>query len=121
MNSSMEDNRKKEVAQKVGKRIYNLRKQHNLTREKFAELCDLSAQNVYYLEKGDGLPSCITLIDICNQFHISPSSLLLDSFETEGHILDETLLSDFNKLSPQDRNFVINMLDSMIHLLLEKD
>lgn len=115
----MEDNRKKEVAQKVGKRIYELRKHHNLTREKFAELCDLSAQNVYYLEKGDGLPSCITLIDICNQFHISPSKLLFDPIEKEETILDETLLSNFNQLSAQDKNFVIDMVDSMIHLLLE--
>lgn len=117
----MEDKRKKELAQKVGKRIYELRKEHNLTREKFAELCDLSAQNVYYLEKGDGLPSCITLIDICNQFHISPSKLLIDPTETEGNIFDETLLSNFNQLSSQDKNFVINMVDSMIHLLLEKN
>ena len=117
----MENNRKEEIAQKVGKRIYELRKEHKLTREKFAELCDISAQNVYYLEKGDGLPSCITLIDICNQFHISPSKLLLDSIETEGHIFDETLLTNFNKLSSQDKSFVINMVDSMIHLLLEKN
>lgn len=117
----MEDNRKKDIAQKVGKRIYELRKEHNLTREKFAELCNLSAQNVYYLEKGDGLPSCITLIDICNQFHISPFKLLMDPVETETPILDETLLTDFNKLSSQDKNFVINMIDSMIHLLLEKN
>lgn len=116
----MENNRKKEITKEVGKRIYELRKKHNLTREKFAELCDISAQNVYYLEKGDGLPSCITLIDICNQFHISPSKILLDSIETEEHIFEESILTDFNKLSPEDKNFVINMVDSMIHLLLEK-
>lgn len=117
----MENNKKEEVAQKVGKRIYALRKEHHLTREKFAELCDLSAQNVYYLEKGDGLPSCITLIDICNQFHISPSKLLMEPIETEEKIFDETLLSNFNQLSSQDKSFVINMIDSMIHLLLEKN
>ena len=117
----MGEDRKKEVAQKIGKRIYELRKEHKLTREKFAELCDISAQHVYYLENGDTLPGCLTLIEICNQFHISPSKILLDSVETQGHIFDETLLSDFNKLSAHDKNFVIQMVDSMIHLLLEKN
>lgn len=111
---------KKETSQKIGKRIYKLRKEHNLTREKFAELCDISSQNVYYLENGDTLPSCTTLIDICNQFHISPSKLLFDPVEKEETIFDETLLAEFNKLSSQDRSFVIDMINSMIHLLLEK-
>ena len=115
----MENNAKKELAQKVGNRIYELRKKNNLTREKFAELCDITSQNVYYLEKGDGLPSCITLIDMCNQFHISPSKLLFDPGEKEETIFNETLLTNFNKLSTQDKNFVINMVDSMINLLLE--
>ena len=117
----MSTDRKKEIAQKVGKRIYELRKEHKLTREKFAELCDISSQHVYYLENGDTLPGCLTLIEIFKQFHISPSKLLLDSIETEGHIFDETLLTNFNKLSSQDKSFVINMVDSMIHLLLEKN
>lgn len=117
----MEKNIKKETAQKIGKRIYELRKEQNLTREKFAELCDISSQNVYYLENGDTLPSCATLIDICNQFHISPSKLLFDPIEKEETIFDETLLSNFNQLSAQDKNFVINMVDSMVNLLLEKN
>ncbi len=117
----MEKSIKKETARKIGKRIYELRKEHNLTREKFAELCDISSQNVYYLENGDTLPSCTTLIDICNQFHISPSKLLFDPVEKEETILDETLLSDFNKLSKENKTFAINMINSMIHLLLEKN
>lgn len=117
----MEKSIKKETAQKIGRRIYEIRREHNLTREKFAELCDISSQNVYYLENGDTLPSCATLIDICNQFHISPSKLLFDPIEKEEAIFDETLLSNFNRLSPQDKNFVINMVNSMIHLLLEKN
>ena len=117
----MEKGIKRETAQKIGKRIYKLRKEHNLTREKFAELCDISSQNVYYLENGDTLPSCTTLIDICNQFHISPSKLLFDPIEKEETLFDETLLSNFNQLSSLDKVFVINMIDSMIHLLLEKN
>ncbi len=117
----MENDRKKEVALNIGKKIYAIRKENNLTREKFAEACNISAQHVYYMEKGEFLPGCITLIDICNQFHVSPSEILLDSFELNEQVLKETTLSNFDKLSNCEKHIVVSTLDHMIQLFLQKD
>lgn len=117
----MEDAEKSMIAQKIGKRIYNLRKSQNLSREKFAEMCNLSAQYVYYMEKGDFLPGCITIIDICNSFPITPSELLLDSLEIDFDTFNETIKDDFSKLSSSDKKFVQELTKNTIQLLLEKN
>lgn len=115
----MDQDRKKEISQKIGKKIYALRKEHNLSREKFAELCNISAQHVYYMEKGEFLPGCITLIDICNQFHISPSELLLDTLPKDSYILEENISNSFNQLSNEEKSFIIQMVNTMIDLFLK--
>ena len=62
----MEDKRKETIAQEIGYKIYQLRKQHKLSREKLAEYSNLSPHYIYYLEKGKYLPGCIAIIDLCN-------------------------------------------------------
>ena len=117
----MQEDRKKEIALKIGKKIYSLRKENKLSREKFAEIWDLSSQHVYYMERGDFLPGCITIIDICNNFSITPSQLLTDVIDVDFNLFDETIKQDFNKLSSSDKKFLQNLITSTIILLLNKD
>lgn len=116
----MTEKNKLEVSKKIGNRIYQLRKSKKLSREKFAELCDISSQHVYYMENGDFLPGCITLIDICNRFSISPSQILMDSLDINTDILNESLQQDFLKLTKDDKIFVQELLSSTIKLLINK-
>ena len=117
----MDEKRKTEVSKKIGSRIFELRKSKKLSREKFAELCDISSQHVYYMENGDFLPGCITLIDICNKFSISPSQLLMDSLDINTNILNETLQQDFLKLSKDDRIFIQELVANTMKLLINKN
>lgn len=117
----MQESRKKEIAQQIGKKIYNLRKENKLSREKFAEICNLSSQHVYYIEKGEFLPGCITIIDICNNFSITPSQLLIDSLSVDFNLFDESIKQDFNKLSINNKKFLQNLISSTIKLLLDQD
>lgn len=117
----MENDKRKLISQKIGKKIYNIRQENHLTREKFAELCDISSQQVYFLEKGDFLPGCATIIDICNQFNVSPSSLLLDALEPNSRVLEESIISDFDKLSKNEKTFIINTVNYMINQFTNKD
>ena len=68
------DDRKKEIAQYIGKKILDLRKSQKLSREQFAEKTNLSANYIYEVEKGNSIPGCIALIDICNFCKIAPSA-----------------------------------------------
>ena len=117
----MQEDRKKDIAQKIGKKIYNLRKENKLSREKFAEICDISSQHVYYMEKGEVLPGCITILDICNNFSITPSQLLTDSLNVDLNLFDETIKQEFNKLSMDDKKFLQDLIISTINLLLNKN
>lgn len=116
----MQEDRKKEIALKIGKKIYSLRKENKLSREKFAEICDLSSQHVYYMERGDFLPGCITIIDICNNFSITPSWLLSDVITTNFNLFDETVKQNFYKLSSADQKFLQDLISTTINLLLSK-
>jgi len=116
----MEENRKKQIAKQIGEKIYALRKDHKLTREKFAELCNISAQHVYYMERGEFLPGCITLIDICNQFHVSPTTLLFDTLETDSISLLDAVSNDFEQLPKREKQIVIENMLNLIHLLNSK-
>ena len=116
----MEEKRKKEISKKIGNRIYKLRKSKKMSRENFAELCDISAQHVYYIEKGDFLPGCITLIDICNNFSITPSQILMDSLDINENIFNEAMQNDFSKLSKEDKLFIQELVSNTIKLLINK-
>ncbi|MCI9366367.1 MAG: helix-turn-helix transcriptional regulator [Clostridia bacterium] len=116
----MDENKKKIISKNIGNRIYNLRKSNKLSRERFAEICNLSSQHVYYMEKGDFLPGCMTIIDICNNFPITPSELLIDSLNINFNILDESVKADFEKLSNKDKKFIQELLKTSINLFLEK-
>ena len=72
------------------------------------------------MEKGDFLPGCMTIIDICNNFPITPSELLIDSLNINFNILDESVKADFEKLSNKDKKFIQELLKTSINLFLEK-
>ena len=117
----MVEYKKNEIAQKIGTRIYNLRQKNKLSREKFAEICDLSSQHVYYIEKGEFLPGCLTILEICNNFSITPSQLLTDCLNTNFNLFDESVKQNYNKLSYDDKKFLQELIVSSIDLLLDKE
>lgn len=58
----MKDKELKELSEK----ILNYRAKHNLSAEKFAELCNLTMPTVYNIENCKQVPSKITLRKILN-------------------------------------------------------
>lgn len=84
-----------------------LRKKHNLSQEKFAEICDINADNLRNLEYCRHSPKPKTIDKICNAFNIDIIELLSltlnESSEQEKIIISIktlrekqlTMLSDF--------------------------
>lgn len=62
----------------IGNRIQQLRKEHHLSQEKFAEGLGISRQAVAKWEKGITYPDLDKILEISNTFHISLDSLLKD-------------------------------------------
>lgn len=109
----MEDERKETIAQEIGYKIYKLRKQHKLSREKLAEYSNLSPHYIYYLEKGKYLPGCIAIIDLCNALDVTPTQLLSYSLNMNINLFNENIKDDFAKLSDYDKKIIIDLIKSM--------
>ena len=109
----MEENKKKEISLKIGKKIYEQRKKLKLTREKLAEKCNLSAHYIYYLENGEYLPGCSAIIDICNTLEITPTQLLSSELNLNINNFIETISDDFQKLSDYDKKLLIEIIKTM--------
>ena len=64
------------VLSSFGKKIFELRKQRNLTQEKFSEICGIHRTYTSSLESGTRNPSLTTLFRISNALGITLSELL---------------------------------------------
>ena len=107
------DSRKYEIAHYIGSQILNLRKLHNLSREQLAEKTNLSANYIYEIEKGNSIPGCIALIDICNTFDVAPSNLFSKYLNTNIYIASELTNSNFKNLSEYDKKLIIDIINLM--------
>ncbi len=107
------DSRKDEIAHYIGNQILDLRKSKKLSREQFAEKTNLSPNYIYEIEKGNSIPGCLALIDICNTFQIAPANLLNKYLDDNCYIISELVHSDFEKLSTYDKKLILDMIHFM--------
>lgn len=99
----------------VGERIRELRKEHNMTTNKLAELCNTSQSVISKLENGHRIPDVPTLKKICEVFDIT----LADFFAPEniskpvGDNLEE-LLNSAKELNSEQIKSLSNFLKTII-------
>lgn len=106
-----DENRKKEIAQYIGKKIFELRKAKKMSREQFAEKTNLSANFIYEIENGNSIPGGIAIIDICNFCEIAPSNLLGKYLDTNIYTVAELIDTNFQRLSNYDKKLIIDMIN----------
>lgn len=105
------EDRKKEIAQYIGKKVFELRKSKKLSREQFAERTNLSANYIYEVENGNSIPGGIAIIDICNFCEIAPSNLLGKYLDTNIYTAAELINTNFQRLSNYDKKLIIDMIN----------
>ena len=88
---------------------FYLRKSKKLSREQLAEKSNLSTTYIFDIENGKSMPSCLTLIDICNALCVSSSEILDDFLFTS----DQSWLKNFYTLSKKEKASVINLISFM--------
>ena len=71
----------------------------------------MSANYIYEVEKGNSVPGCIALIDICNFFEIAPSNLLGKYLDTNVYTASELINTNFQRLSNYDKKLIIDMIN----------
>ena len=83
-----------EIKKLIGKRIKELRKEHNLSQQELAELINIDQRNLSNIECGISFPSK-SLLQIAEAFDIS----LKDLFDFEPIINIENLKDELSKLT----------------------
>ena len=93
-----------------GKRIQQLRKEHELTQEQLAEKLNVSQNTIAKIESGLRRPSIDFLLEISGFFNVSTNYLVFGVHAED--VEDENLKKDIDK--------AIKKIDETIEKLLEK-
>lgn len=89
----------------LGKRIAEIRKEHDLTQEGLAEICSVTRQTISNWETGKSYPDLETLVLISDTFDVSLDAML------KG---DRKMVSEISKEQKHGKNFAIKVIISVI-------
>ncbi len=99
----------------LGKRIRDERLLLRMTIEQLAEKVNKSTNYIGQIERNDGKPSLETVVDIANALGTNIDTLLRDSIEIESNdIMIKELLSNFQLLDKQGKQFILDMVNRFI-------
>ncbi len=101
----------------IGTRIRLEREKLNLTREKFAEIIELSPFYIGQIERGDRKMSVETIVKIANTLHVSIDYLLNGSNLYCQKIEIEKHFSVFESLNENYDSVLADDLDELISIL----
>ena len=85
----------------LGKRIAEIRKEHNLTQEGLAEICNVTRQTISNWENGKSYPDLETLVLISDTFDVSLDAML------KG---DRKMVSEITKEQKHGKHFAIKVI-----------
>ncbi|MHC6181213.1 helix-turn-helix domain-containing protein [Clostridium sp. JNZ X4-2] len=114
----------------IGHRIREKREEFSLTREKFAEMVDLSTLYIGQLERGERQMSLTALVKIANCLHVTTDYLIYGEYKEETR--DNLIKEKFKKyqLSKTEDNSILykllercskkelNLIENMVKLIL---
>lgn len=98
----------------IGKNIRKYRKARNLSQDSLAELVDVSANYIGMIERGEKKPSLETFLMIADKLCVTADQLLVDTNYNGYKVKDSMLAEKLEKLSPEERQRVYDVIDAMI-------
>lgn len=79
----------KEILEVFGRRLKQLRKERKMTQEELAEKLTLHNSYIGLLERGERIPSLITLDKIAKHFGVKPADLIIEEKRSEKYNLKQ--------------------------------
>ena len=102
----------------IGRRIHRLRRNLNMTQQDLAEAIDVNASYIGPLEKGLKCPSIAVLVKFSEILGQPVFSFFLDEADDEGVDSAATKMAAIlASHSPDERRFLLNMIEEMSILL----
>ena len=85
-----------------------------LRQEDLAEKTDLTTNYIGMIERGEKIPSLETFINILNSLGVSADMVLSDVLDNGYTVKDSLLNEKLEKLVPEDRNRIYEVIDTMM-------
>lgn len=98
----------------IGKNIRKFREIKKLRQEDLAEKTDLTTNYIGMIERGEKIPSLETFINILNSLGVSADMVLSDVLDNGYKVKDSLLNEKLEKLVPEDRNKIYEVIDTMM-------
>lgn len=98
----------------IGKNIRKFREIKKLRQEDLAEKTDLTTNYIGMIERGEKIPSLETFINILNSLGVSADMVLSDVLDNGYTVKDSLLNEELEKLVPEDRNRIYEVIDTMM-------
>lgn len=93
----------------TGKRIWNIRKEQHLTRERLAEMADISVQFLADIEKGRKNMTVTTLRKLAAALMVT-TDYIVNGNESEHSEISDDIIEICKTLSPEQRCYALKML-----------
>ena len=98
----------------IGKKIREYRKERGLTQDELAEKVNLSPNHMGAKERAEKNLTLAPLINIANALDVTADMLLCDEIQNGYRIKTSMLTEKLEKLSPTDRNKILQMVEIML-------
>ena len=98
-----------------GIRLEKARHEQHITRDKLADLCNITTVHVRHMEGGTRLPSLPVFISLCNALKVSPTYFLGDYLNLTDGLPDayQKVLEILMKAPPRQAELIIAMIETM--------
>ena len=93
----------------LGRRIREERKKSDLTQEQLAELVNVSATYIGFIERGERTLTLAKLISIAKALGVSVDYLLSDSIAADCSSQEKLLLKLFSSAEPKQKELILEM------------
>lgn len=98
----------------VGKNIRKYRLEKKIMQETLAEMCDLSANYIGMVERGEKTPSLSTLVSIANALGVTADMLLSDVVNQSYDVKTSLLIDKIASLPKVEQERIFDVIDTLI-------
>ncbi|MDD6478560.1 MAG: helix-turn-helix transcriptional regulator [Oscillospiraceae bacterium] len=100
---------------KIGNKIFAIRKAKGLTQAEAAELAGLSDRTYADIERGNVNMRIETILKICKGFHITPNEFLTE--KAIPAISEKDIAERLNKCTAKEKETALKLLDAYLSTL----
>ena len=104
----------------LGKRIKEARKEHGLTGERLAEMCNINATYLRQIEGGTKTPSLPMFVELCRRLEVSPEYLLIDSLDGSCTGSAGKIAELMKNATPGQAELISRMIESAMSVVDER-